>query len=381
MVPTAVTSRAQVAAAEVVIAGASFAGLAVAREVRGRATLIDPMPVGEGQTSACGAPVRVIESLGAQTSIQQRHDVLVLHIPGREIRWPLPEPFCTFDYRRCCLAALEGAGAQVWRASVQGRRGDTVRTSAGDLTGRVLVDCTGWRAVLAEAGEGRGGQGRPGAPAERRPRYLGFGLEAEVDAGFASGLHFYFWPEVVPDGYAWAFPAGRTTRIGLLSYHGRTRLGSGLDAFLDRLCMPRGPRHGGFLRADLHPPVVDGVFVAGDAGGQCLPLSGEGIRSAVWAGRACGRLIRTVLDGGLTLDEAHARYTALVGRQRRRYRALLWATLAVLVLPAPVLGVLASWVGRPGPLDVFMRHYLGIFSEHSTIENLSTHPQEPLLRR
>ena len=67
------------AQADVVIAGASFAGLAAARALGGRALLVDPVPVGEGQTSACGAPVGVIESLGAQGSIQQRHDELIFH--------------------------------------------------------------------------------------------------------------------------------------------------------------------------------------------------------------------------------------------------------------------------------------------------------------
>ena len=142
---------------------------------------------------------------------------------------------------------------------------------------------------------------------------------------------------------------------------------AGLDAFLDRLGMPRGPLHGGFLRANLCPPVIEGVFVVGDAGGQCLPLTGEGIRTAVWAGQACGRLIRMVLDGRLTLDEARRRYHALVVRQQRRYRALLWATLGVLVLPRHVLGPMASWMSRPHPLHAFMRRYLGIFSEHSAV--------------
>jgi menaquinone-9 beta-reductase len=352
----------------VVIAGASFAGLAVAREVGGRAVLVDPVPVGDGQTSACGAPVSVIEALGAARSIQQRHEALILHLPGREVRWPLPQPFCTFDYRRCCLEALAGTDVRVVAASVLDRRGQIVVTSAGEIQSRIVVDCTGWRAALAQAG------GRPHAgPApqslvrETRPRPRYFGLEAEVAAEFPPGLHFYFWPEIVRDGYAWVFPAGHVARVGLLSYRGRTKLSVSLDAFLGRLGMPRGPVHGGFLRADLGSPIADGVFVVGDAGGQCLPFTGEGIRTAVWAGQACGRLIRTVLDGRLTLDEARRRYRALVARQQRRYRALLWATHGVLGLPWGVLGPMASWMSRPDPLNTFMRRYLGIFSEHSAV--------------
>jgi flavin-dependent dehydrogenase len=341
------------------IAGASFSGLAVAREVGARALLVDPQPVGDGQTSACAAPVSVLDALGTRASIQQGHDELVLHMPGREVRWGLPEPYCTFDYRRCCLDAHAGARTPVLRGSVQDRHGNAVLTSQGEVRADILIDCTGWRAALAEPDGARAAARLRG----RLPRSFPFGLEAEVQAGFRPGLHFYFWPEIVRDGYAWVFPAGETVRVGLLSYCGRTRLGPALDRFLRRLGIPPGPRHGGFLRVDLHPPVVDGVFVVGDAGGQCLPLTGEGIRTAVWAGRACGRLVRGVLDGSIGLAEAAARYRALVHRQRRRYRALFWAAVAVLILPPRALGPLAAWVGQPGPLYAFMRHYLGIFAE------------------
>jgi flavin-dependent dehydrogenase len=338
---------------DVIIAGASFAGLAVAQEVRGRAVLVDPEEVGEGQTSACGAPVGLLAELGATEAVQQLHEDIVIHTPGREVRWPLPEPFCTFDYRACCRAAFARADAHLLRAAARGHRGPIALTSAGEVAGRVLVDCTGWRAALAGCSPERAG-----APAPLRY----FGLETEARGPFPPGLHFYFWPEIVRDGYAWAFPAGRTTRIGLLSYRGRTRLGRGLDAFLRRLGMPPGPVHGGFLGAGLRPPVVKDVFLVGDAGGQCLPFTGEGIRSAVWAGRVCGRLIRQALDGQISLEDAGTRYRAFLLAQRRRYRALLWATAAALVLPARVLGLLAALIARPGPLSVFMSQYLALFA-------------------
>jgi flavin-dependent dehydrogenase len=343
----------------VVIAGASFAGLAAARVLGSRALLVDPEAVGEGQTSACGAPVRVIASLGAAASIQDVHQDLVVHTPGREVRWRVPEPFCTFDYRACCRAALETSGAGFLHASAHGHRGAVALTSAGDIPARILVDATGWRAALA--GRDAASTPRPAAGASSGAgRY--FGLEAEVPAPFATGLHFYFWPEFAPDGYAWVFPAGRVARVGVLSYRGRSGLGPQLDAFRRRLGLPSGPRHGGFLGTRLGPPVVDGVFVAGDAAGHCLPFTGEGIRSAVWAGHVCGGLVRRLLDGEMSAGAAAARYAAYVERQRRRYRVLEWSTAAVLRLPARVLGLLAAWASRPGPLGAFMRHYLAMFA-------------------
>jgi len=334
----------------VVIAGASFAGLAAAQILRSRALLIDADEIGAGQTSACGAPVHVLEALGAAASIQGVHHDLVIHTPGREVRWPIPEPFCTFDYQACCRAAFETSGAEFVRASALGHRGPVALTSAGEVPARVLVDATGWRAALV----------RRGAAATRAGRY--FGLEAEIPAAWAAGLHFYFWPEIVRDGYAWVFPAGPVVRVGVLSYRGRSSLGPQLEAFLARLGLPPGPRHGGFLGARLGAPVVDGVFVVGDAAGHCLPFTGEGIRSAVWAGRVCGGLVRRVLDGEISAAEAATRYAIYVERQRRRFRVLEWSTLAALTLPARVLGLLAAWVSRPGPLGAFMRHYLSMFA-------------------
>jgi flavin-dependent dehydrogenase len=354
---------------DVVIAGASFAGLAAARALGSRAVLVDPDAVGDGQTSACGAPVRVIEALDAAASIQEIHHDLVIHTPGREVRWRLPEPFCTFDYRACCRAAFETSGAGFIRAAAHGHRGAVALTSAGEIPAGALVDATGWRTALAgRAGSASGTAASP----TRGGRY--FGLEAEVAAPFETGLHFYFWPEFAPDGYAWAFPAGRVARVGVLSYRGRSGLGPHLDAFRRRLALPPGPRHGGFLGTRLGPPVIDGVFVAGDAAGQCLPFTGEGIRSAVWAGHVCGELVRRHLDGELSATAAAVQYAAYVERQRRRYRVLEWSTLAALRLPARMLGVLAAVVSRPGPLGAFMRHYLAMFAAEDSTDRRDRSP-------
>ena len=39
------------------------------------------------------------------------------------------------------------------------------------------------------------------------------------------------------------------------------------------------------------------MFFVGDSAGHCLPLSGEGIRTAFYFGIACGRELRAVLAG------------------------------------------------------------------------------------
>ena len=86
--------------ADVIIAGASFAGLAVARELRGagRVLLLDHQDIGAGQTSACGTTVDVLRQLDLMISHQQTADRLVLHIGKRTLSYPLPYPYCTFEY-------------------------------------------------------------------------------------------------------------------------------------------------------------------------------------------------------------------------------------------------------------------------------------------
>ena len=57
---------------EVLICGASFAGLAVARELAGSGAsvlVVDRYEIGERQTSACACPTPWLEALGLSDSI------------------------------------------------------------------------------------------------------------------------------------------------------------------------------------------------------------------------------------------------------------------------------------------------------------------------
>lgn len=344
---------------DVVIAGASFAGLAAAQALaqrdNTRILLLDRAPIGDGVTSACAAPVRIVQAMGAERSILAVHETLEIHTPGRRVSWRLPEPFCTFDYARLCLDAAAAAGVGTSRvefrlASVQSRAGDVVQTSAGAFHAQLWIDATGPRAALA---------------GPRTPRYVAFGIESEVQHPIEPGLHFYFVPEI-RDGYAWAFTCGAATRFGVLSYRGRTRLSAALEAFMARFGARPGPRHGGYLATGWSGDVASEVFVTGDAAGHCLPLSGEGIRTAVLSGFECGSLLRRVLDGALPRADAARRYRAFVAGDRRRYRALLWANLLVLALPQRVLGAAARALAQPVALRWFFRHYLGVFRAGDT---------------
>jgi glycine/D-amino acid oxidase-like deaminating enzyme len=64
---------------DAIVVGASFAGLAVARELYGRVLLIDHQEIGAGQTSACGTPLRVLEGLGLTEAVHQVHPAFYIH--------------------------------------------------------------------------------------------------------------------------------------------------------------------------------------------------------------------------------------------------------------------------------------------------------------
>ncbi len=332
---------------DVVIAGASFAGLAVARALpRSRVLLLDRQPLGAGVTSACAAPAETMRLMGAEASIIQIHTNLVIHTAGGAVTWPLPEPFCTFDYTTFCHTAAEGTHATFLLASVRGYDGHRALTSAGPVEGHVLVDATGPRAALAGPGW---------------PRHVAFGLESDIPRRVDPGLHFYFVPEI-RDGYAWAFPCGDRTRFGVLSYRARTKLLPPLARFMARFDARPGDVHGGYLATGWTGGTAGDVFTVGDAAGQCLPVSGEGIRTAVLAGDYCGRLVQRVLDGAMTGAAARAAYRTFVTLERRRYRALLAANLGLLGWPRGWLASAARAVGRPGPRRWFFGHYLGVFA-------------------
>src|SRR3954470_7573240 len=144
---------------DVVVCGASFAGLAVARELNRcesrppRVLVVDRYEIGERQTSACAAPTEWLDNLGLGPSIRQTFRDLVVHRPSKTHRWTLPWTFSTFDYRQLCDLLAEQGDFTFETAKVDGiTRGTvhTVHTDRGDLRAPLVVDALGWRRVLSE---------------------------------------------------------------------------------------------------------------------------------------------------------------------------------------------------------------------------------------
>ena len=334
---------------DVLVCGASFAGLAVARELRGaRVLLLDRYEVGERQTSACAAPTEWIRALGLEGAMKQTFDRLVVHTPHGTSAWPLPFTFSTFDYPRLCELLDDQNDAEFETAKVNGRSGFTVHTDRGDVSAGLIVDALGWRRVLSSGAVFQ----PPDAPLSR-------GLEVHP---FGSGRDLELWIDrsYVPAGYGWSFPAADELRIGVGSFDPRYHVKEPTVRLAEDVGEDAVRYQGNWIPHRLRPATEDGIFFAGDSAGHCLPLTAEGIRTAWYFGIACGRELRGVLEGRTTSADALARYGAFSDGHRWKFEWMLRAQRAVPRVPPRVLRRVVAAMGRPALSNWAFGHYLRI---------------------
>src|SRR4051812_28553556 len=332
---------------DVVICGASFAGLAVARELAGsgaRVMLVDRYEVGERQTSACAAPTEWLHALGLEDSIRQTFSDLVIHTPHAHARYRLPWTFSTFDYRTLCELLDEQNNSEFETAKVNGRSGDVVHTDRGDLRAPLIVDALGWRRVLGS------GYQPPDAPLSR-------GLEVHPH-GRGDDLEIWIDRRYVPAGYGWSFPARDEVRVGVGSFDPRFHVKDTTVLLADDLDRDAVRYQGNWIPHKLRAATEDGVFFAGDSAGHCLPLTAEGIRTAFYFGIALGRELRAVVEGKQSRESALDRYDRFNESHRWKFETLLKGQRLLprinpRLLP-PIFGVLSRKTVADGPFD----HYL-----------------------
>ena len=286
---------------DVIVCGASFAGLTVARELRAsraRVMVLDRYEIGERQTSACAAPTAWLRNMGLEPSIRQTFDTLVVHTPTVSGRWPIPWSFSTFDYPHLCELLWQQAGedCEFETAKVDGRTGDTIHTDRGDLRAPLIVDALGWRRVLSN--------GPTIQPPDAR---LSRGLEVHP-AGSSPDLEVWLDPRYVSPGYGWSFPAGDEVRVGVGSFDPRIHVKDPTLDLLGEVGREADGWQGNWIPHYLRPATEDCVFFAGDSAGHCLPMTAEGIRTALYFGIAAGRELRAVLDGRQDRSTALRRY-------------------------------------------------------------------------
>jgi menaquinone-9 beta-reductase len=337
------------ASADVLICGASFAGLAVARELAGSGAdvlVVDRYAIGERATSACAAPTVWLRAMGVERAIRQEIPCMTFHTPHGSTRFRLPWSWSSFDYRELCRALWEQCDARFEIAKVEGRDGARVLTDRGTLTAPLIVDALGWRRVLA-----------PGANVQPPEAAISRGLEVHPDGG-GTDLDVWIDRSLVRYGYAWSVPAGAEQRVGVGSYEPRDHVKEPTKEIARRLDVDAVRYQGNWFPHRLRPATEDGVFFVGDSAGHCFPLSGEGIRTAFHFGIAAGREIRAVIAGERTREEALARYAAF---SRGHAPAFAWALALQRIiprLPPRALHALLSVAGRERPCRRAFTWYL-----------------------
>jgi menaquinone-9 beta-reductase len=340
---------------DVLVCGASFAGLAVARELASagaRVLVIDRYELGERQTSACAMPTAWLEALDLMGSLRQTFDELVVHTPYRTARWPLPWSFSTFDYRELCALLWEQASSpelEFETATVTGRTGTTVQTDRGELHSPLVVDALGWRRVLSNDTPIQPPKARLSRGLEVHPQGRGEELELWIDAGY------------IRAGYSWSFPAGDELRVGVGSFWPADHVKEPTVRLARDLDLPASGYQGNWIPHQLRSAVEDDVFFAGDSAGHCLPLTAEGIRTALYFGLACGREVRAVLGERRTRQQALASYGSFSDSHARAYRWLLRAQrIAGQLTPSRALTTAVRCVEKRRVTNWIFERYLAI---------------------
>jgi menaquinone-9 beta-reductase len=341
---------------DVLICGASFAGLTLARELEGsgaRVLMLDRYEIGERATSACAAPTEWLERLGLRESVRQSFEELVLHIPTGAVRWSLPFTFSTFDYRHLCELLRDGCPSTEFdTATVEGIETGPlhrVRTDRGELRAPLVIDALGWRRVLSNR--------EPIQPPAAR---LSRGLEVHP-SGSGSDMEMWLDPRYVRAGYSWSFPAAGELRIGVGSFEPRDHVKEPTVELAADLGTEAVRFQGNWIPHRLRAATEEGVFFVGDSAGHCLPLTAEGIRPAFYFALALGRELRHVLAGRATREQALERYSAFSSQHAWQYACLLGAQHLVGRMTATAaLRAAVRFVGVPAVGRWAFRHYLSI---------------------
>jgi digeranylgeranylglycerophospholipid reductase len=262
-----------------------------------------------------------------------------LYHPISRVRFLAPSNSATFDYpaAKFCILDVRGtfqflaeraiaAGARIQLSThveapvSQGDFVTGVRTAAGELQGRLVIDGTGYRSTLLKQ-------------AGLDPGFRRFGVGSEYDL-YAPQCDqneavLIVGDQVAPSGYAWVCPWGRgRVRVGVGVVHPDSRAKP--EDFLDRL-VSRAERFGvnlsGGQPVEHHTGLIpseqfverfagNGILGIGDAVGNASSLLGEGIRWAIHAGRMAGEVAAAALVRG---DVSRAALEPFEKQWRKRF--------------------------------------------------------------
>lgn len=285
---------------DLVIVGASFAGLVAARTaaMRGlKVAVIEAKPRPGSRVATTGILVKeAAEEIDLPHELTRRVYGVRLYAPNLSHTDLFAPGYFFLTTRTSQL--LEWLGREALRAGVRlylgcrfrgaTREGARLRLSELGITTRYLIGADGGRSRVAECfGLGRNSQ------------FL-IGLEAEyedlggVDPRF---LHCFVDSALAPGYLAWVAPGPAVTQVGLAVHHGAK---ADLGAFLNKTASLFGygqarvsERRSGRIPVGglVRPLAAPGVMLIGDAAGMVSPLTGGGIRLAFHFGRRAAQAV------------------------------------------------------------------------------------------
>ena len=298
---------------DVLICGASFAGLAVARELAGsgaRVLVVDRYEIGERQTSACAAPTAWLRNLGlarrrsarrsASSSCTRRaaHVPLAAAVHVLDVRLP----------RRCARCWPRRATSTFETAKVEEPRRRDARAH------RPRRRCA--RRWSSTRSAGAACSARDGATSSR-PRRCSRAAWRSTPTAPAHDLELWLDRRYVRAGLRLELPGRRrAARRRRLVRPARPRQGP------DAAARRRRRRRRRALPGQLDPPRAAPRgrgrrrSSPATAPATACPPPPRASAPALYFGLACGRELRAVVEGRRRASEALARYARVLGRAR-----------------------------------------------------------------
>ena len=162
----------------------------------------------------------------------------------------------------------------------------------------------------------------------------------------------------MPAGYGWSFPARDELRIGIGSFDPRFHVKDTTVLLTEDLGKEPNEYQGNWIPHKLRRATEGGVFFAGDSAGHCLPLSAEGIRTALYFGIALGRELRGVVEGRQSREQAAATYAEFNDSHEWKFSWMLRVQKLIPRVPPRILGPAIRLMGNKRFVDWSFAHYL-----------------------
>jgi digeranylgeranylglycerophospholipid reductase len=179
-------------------------------------------------------------------------------------------------------------------------------------------------------------------------------------AGESDDLAIWIDRKYVPAGYGWSFPARDELRIGIGSFDPRFHVKDTTVQLTEDLGKEPNEYQGNWIPHKLRRATEGGVFFAGDSAGHCLPLSAEGIRTALYFGIALGRELRGVVEGRQSRERAAAAYAEFNDSHEWKFRWMLRVQRLIPRVPPRLLGPAIRLMASRRFVDWSFEHYLNI---------------------